>query len=296
LTVRGDNTRARAGTTPAGAAGPHSAEQELQGWLSGFNTRFDKSAADGFGAYDGSTRGFLIGVDLSVAENILVGVAGGSGSSSMDKENGASSDARTTYGAVYASVGTKDWFADTSLIFGGSSIDNTLGSVFNTTSEYDAQNMAFYVGGGKEIIGKYLIVTPQASLLANYYKQDAYDEKSTDAVARSVDSFDALYAQSSLGCSLGFYTAMGNMTLKPELRAHWLHEFNASEESLPYSLLGGTGNYTMLLQAPEEDILKIGAGLVAKMSEYLELRADLDTRWGSDYSDYTLLGSIRYQF
>ena len=298
LTVRGDSTRARMEATaaPAGAAGPYSAGQELQGWVSGFGTRFDKSAADGFGAYDGSTRGFLIGADLSVAENILVGIAGGSGNSNVDKDNGASSDAKTTYGAIYASVGTQDWFADASVIYGGSSIDSTLGTVFDTTANYDAQNMAIYFGGGKEIIGDYLIITPQASLLANYYKQDAYEEKSTTAVTRSVDSFDALYLQSSIGCNLGIYMGLGETTLKPELRAHWLHEFNASEETINYGLIGGTGNYSMLLQAPEEDILKLGVGLSAKMSEYLELRADLDTRQGSDYSDYTVLGSIRYQF
>ncbi|MCF7863190.1 MAG: autotransporter domain-containing protein, partial [Kiritimatiellales bacterium] len=297
LTMRGDNTRARmAATAPAGAAGPHSAGQELQGWIAGFGTRFNESASDGFDGYDGSTHGFLIGTDLSVAENILVGIAGGSGDSSVDKDNGASSDAKTTYGAIYASLGTKDWFVDTSLIYGSSSIDNTLGSLFDTTASYDAKNIAFFLGGGKEMIGDYLIITPQASILGNYYKQDAYEEKSTTAVGRSVDSFDTLYVQSAVGCSLGVYMGLGEMTLKPELSAHWLHEFNASNETLPYSLIGGTGTYSMELQAPEEDILKLGIGMSAKMSEYLELRADLDTRRGSDYSDYTMFGSIRYQF
>ena len=62
-------------------------------------------------------------------------------------------------------------------------------------------------------------------------------------------------------------------------------------------MIDGNGTeYNMLLQAPESDILKLGAGLAAKMTEYLELRADLDTRWSSNYSDYTLFGSLRYQF
>ena len=52
----------------------------------------------------------------------------------------------------------------------------------------------------------------------------------------------------------------------------------------------------MILQAPEEDIIKLGVGVSGKVGEYLELRADLDTRRGSNYSDYTLLGSLRYRF
>ena len=44
------------------------------------------------------------------------------------------------------------------------------------------------------------------------------------------------------------------------------------------------------------EFIKLGAGISAKVGDYLELRADLDTRQGSDYSDHTLLGSLRYQF
>jgi outer membrane autotransporter protein len=269
----------------------------MQGWVAGYNTWVDMSSDSGFDGYDGDIGGFLIGADMSVSEGILVGIAGGAGSANLDKDsNSGSTDTDTIYGSVYLSAGTKDWFAEAGLIYGDSSVDLDLGSAFNTKASYDAQNTAIYVGGGKEIIGNYLIITPYASLLANYYDQDSYREKSSDAVGREVESFDELYVQSELGCSVAFYTAMGNLTLKPELRVSWMHEFNADEEDLSYNLIGGTNPYVMTLQAPEEDIIRLGAGITAKLSEYLELRADLDTRQGSEYSDYTLLGSLRYQF
>ena len=297
LTQRSDNTRSRMGSAaPAGAEGPHEAGQELQGWIMGYGTKGSQDASGGFVGYDADFTGFVVGADLSVAENILFGLAGGSGNGSLDKDNASSTDTKTTFGAIYGSAGIDDWFMDASLLFAGSSIDSRLGSTFDTTADYDANNIAVYFGGGKEIIGEYLIMTPQASLLGNFYEQDAYREKSTTAVARDVDGFDAFYLQSSLGGSLAFYTAMGDIILKPELRAHWLHEWNASDEDLSYSLVGGADRYNMQLQAPEEDIIKIGIGSSAKIGDYLELRADLDTRFGGDYSDYTLLGSLRYQF
>ena len=300
LTQRADSTRARMGMAsangPDGAGGPHMDEQSLQGWIAGYKTWADASSDSGFDGYDGSIGGFLVGADLSVAEGILVGIAGGAGSATLDKDNGASTDTDTAFGSVYASAGTKDWFADASLILGGSSVDTTLGTTFDTTASYDARNTALYFGGGKEIIGDYLIITPQASLLGNYYKQDSYEEKSSGAVARKVDSFDTFYLKSSIGCNVGFYTTLGNVTLKPEFRAFWVHEFNAKEEDVSFQLVDGTGTYNMQLQAPESDVIKLGAGLSARIGEYLELRADLDTRRGSNYSDHTLLGSIRYQF
>jgi len=300
LTRRADSTRARMGMAsvsgPDGAGGPHAEGQPFQGWIAGYKTWANKSADSGFDGYDGSIGGFLVGADISVAQGILMGIAGGQGTSTLDKDNGASSDTDSVFGSVYLSAGTKDWFADASLIYGGSSIDTALGSTFDTTASYDAQNTAIYFGGGKEITGNYLIITPHASLLANYYKQDGYEEKSSNAVGRQVDSFDALYLQSDLGCKVGFYAAMGNLTLKPEFRASWMHEFNAQDENVSFNLIGGTNPYVMTLQAKEEDIIKLGAGLSAKIGEYLELRADLDTRRGSNYSDHTLLGSLRYQF
>ena len=53
--------------------------RNLQGWISAFGTRGSKDSADGFNGYDANLSGFMIGADLAVSENILFGVAGGSG-------------------------------------------------------------------------------------------------------------------------------------------------------------------------------------------------------------------------
>ncbi|WP_372798371.1 autotransporter domain-containing protein, partial [Pontiella sp.] len=294
LFMRADTTRSRA--VPQGTAGPHEAGQSLQGWISAFGSWGDKSAADGFNGYDTSLSGFMVGADLSVAENVLVGIAGGKGGASVDKDNGASADTKSIYAALYSSVGTQDWFGDFSLIYANSSVDADLDQYFGTQAEYDAQNVAFSIGAGKEMIGQYLIFTPQVSFLGNLYFQDEYTETSSGAVTREVDSFNAFYLQSAVGGSAAMYLGMGDVTLKPEFRIHWMHEWLGDDESLDYKLSGGSNNYNLQLQAPEKDIFKIGIGSSAKFGEYLELRADLDTRFGKDYSDFTLLGSLRYQF
>ena len=112
-------------------------------------------------------------------------------------------------------MGTKDWFVDASLIYGSSDVDTRMGTTFDTTSDFSARNVAFYVGGGKEIKTDYFIITPQLSMLANSYSQDAYTEKASNAVGRNIDSFDAFYFQSSLGCSLGMYMGSEEFTFKP---------------------------------------------------------------------------------
>jgi len=303
ITMRTDNTRARQGMAssqmdfdkPEAANGPHQSDQEFQGWITAYGSKGTMSATDGYYGYDASLSGFLIGADAAITENWLIGMAGGSGSSSTDKSD-ARMDTKTIYGTGYASVGTKDWFADMGFIYGNSDVDATLGTAFDTAASYSSQNFALFAGGGKEIAGDYLIFTPELSFLGNFYMQKAYDETSSNAVGRQVDRVNTFNLQSTLGTSMAMYLGMGKVTMKPELRAFWLHEWAGDEERADYSLIGGTGSYSMLLQAPEKDILKLGIGTSAKWGDYLELRADLDTRLGSDYRDYTLLGSLRYQF
>ncbi|MEI6891794.1 MAG: autotransporter outer membrane beta-barrel domain-containing protein [Pontiella sp.] len=298
LTMRADNTRARAraaSTTPAGVDGPHAIDQKFQGWISAFNTWGDLNADDGFDGYEANISGFMVGADLSVAKNILLGLAGGSSSATVDQDAGSTSDIDSIYAAIYASIVTDNWFGDVEFIYANSSIDSRLDPNVDTTAEYDANNIAFMLGGGKEFIGQYFTITPYASLLGNIYSQDSYTEQSS-SVGRNVDSFSNFNLQSSLGGSAAMYLGLGKVTFKPEVSLTWLHEWLGEEEEIDYQLIGGTDSYTMQLQAPKKDIIKLGIGSSAKLGEYLELRADLDTRFGSNYRDYTLRGSIRYQF
>jgi uncharacterized protein with beta-barrel porin domain len=293
LHVRGDSTRKRkANADTEAAAGPHSSGQSLEGWLTAYGAWGDRDAGGGYKSYNSDIKGFILGADFSVAPNLLVGVAGGTANSTTSG-HGTSGDADSRLFALYGSMGTEDWFFDGSFVYGNSSIKNRLGTAFNTTSSYSAKNMAFYLGGGKEFIGNYLILTPKASLLMNLYDQDGYTEESS-GVGRSVDGFDALYLQSSIGVDAAFYIAMGNATLKPNIRLHWLHEFNADEESVNYRLINGT--YNVQMQAPESDLIQLGAGIAAQLSEYFQVRVDLDLRQGTEYSDHRLSGTLRYEF
>ena len=304
LTRRVDSTRSRIGlasaesVSPSGAEGPHVKDQELQGWITKYKSWISQSSTGGYDGYDGSVNGFMLGADFTVGDGLLLGFAGGAGSASIGKDNGGGTDTDTTFGSVYASTGTKDWFADASLILGMSSVDTTLGSTFDTTGAFDARNVAVYFGGGKEIIGQYLVFTPQASLLANYYAQDGYTESSTTAVARQIGSASTFYLQSSLGCNVaGYHRISDETTMKGEARAFWMHEFNAREEDLDYRLVGGNSQYyTLQMQAPESDVIKIGFGISMIFEDSAEFRVDLDSSMAGSYTDHTLSGTFRVRF
>lgn len=285
-----------AGYAMIGAEPDTNAYQQLQGWVRGFGSLAARDAQDAFYGYDASTYGTAAGFDLIVRDRLLFGVAGGYGTSDVEKDNGATGDAVSRFAAFYASVAGDQWFADGGLIYADSSVDQDLGDVFGTTAAYDARNIAAHFMVGRETAGRYLIVTPQAGLLVNYYDQDAYTEESSAALPRTVDAFDQLYLQSSLGGKIGMYALLGEIPLRTELRLHWLHEFNAEEEDVIASIGGDPQQLTLTMQAPEKDVFRIGAGAAVQLSEYLEFRIDVNAAGSGDYSQYDCSGTLRYQF
>ncbi len=283
------------GYSTIGAPPASNQYQEVHGWMQGFGSWADKDEDGAYYGYDASTYGTVVGFDLLVNEHVLFGVAGGYSTSDVDKDNGATGEADSQYGAVYGSVAGEEWFFDGGLIFGRSSIDQDLNDVFDTTASYDAKNIAVRLGVGREMVGQYFIVTPQVGVLANYYDQDAYTEEST-TTPRDVDGFDELYIQSSVGGNVGMYMSWGDLTVRSEVRAHWLHEFNADEEDVNYTMAGNPQQLIMTMQAREEDVIRIGAGVAVQLSEYLELRMDANAGSSGDYNQFDLSGTLRYQF
>jgi outer membrane autotransporter protein len=190
---------------------------------------------------------------------------------------------------LYASWGTVSWFGDLNLGYGRSSISDTSGTIFDTKADYSANQLGFHLGGGKEMVFRddRLFVTPTAAFSGYYYLQDSYVETSTTAVPRRVDEYDYLSLQSDLGLKVSYTSNRRRSVLVPEVHANWLHEFNADEQRIDYSLVGGTGRYSFGMHAPLEDIFEAGTGVswwvYNRERKAFEWYAGLDGRFGDGY-------------
>jgi len=281
---------------PAGAFGPHFYSEQVQGWIKGFGSLGERDRSDALAGYEQTTYGMLVGVDKSYGD-LLAGIAGGRVKSDIDQDDGDVSEATTGFGMLYASWGTISWFGDFNIGYGRSSIDDRSGTAFDTTAAYDADLLGFYLGGGNETAFRddRVFVTPSAALSGSYYLQESYIERSTTAVPRRVDEFDYLSLQSELGLKASFMHDLRRSVLVPEAHVNWMHEFNADEERVGYSLVGGTGGYSYNMQAPVEDFYEFGIGLSWWMynreRKVFEWYIGLDQRIGDGYSETT--GSLR---
>ncbi|MEN8255907.1 MAG: autotransporter domain-containing protein [Verrucomicrobiota bacterium] len=285
---------------PRGARGPapHDEEQDLQPWIKVYGAMGNRDQGGAFNnGYDLQSYGTVLGVDRSFG-TWLFGLAGGYAGSFIEGNNGDESDASTSYGIVYASYGVEDWFADLVASHGLTSMDNTSGTDFDTTSTVDASQSILYIGLGSEVLGddNISLVRPLVGLQISQFDQDAYTEESTTAVGKDVDAFTRRSYLSILGAEIVLPKAGRKVALETQLRAYWLHEFNSDDEIVDYTLVGSSQPGQFMLRAPDSDVAQLGIGVSAKWMSGLQLRADLDGQISDSFYSATLSGSLLYEF
>jgi T5SS/PEP-CTERM-associated repeat protein len=280
---------------PLGAAGPHKAGQGWSPWAKGYGSKGRAQQKDQFSAYDARTYGGVFGVDRSFGA-ILGGIAAGYSNSTVDQDDGDNSEVNTYYGSLYASAGVRRWYVDMSLSYGRSSIDTYSGTGLGTTAGFNANDVAGYIGVGRQARHMRWSVTPQAAVIAGYYAQDSYSESSVLAVPTAVDAYDRWSVQSSLGLAIAYEQPFKHLVVKPELRVAWLHEFNTDEQDVNYQLIGGTAGNTFSVRSPDEDVVELGASLELLFADRLKLSMDLESQLSEFYEGYTVSGRIAFEF
>ena len=147
-------------------------------------------------------------------------------------------------------------------------------------------------------------------MLTTYYDRDSYTDKPTDLSEgdwpeKVFDAYDQWSYLSSLGATLSmiqqFESFSTEMEFRPEVRAHWLHEFNAQMDNESYMMEQTTIPYTpegAILQARDENLIKLGAGLRFSSwnSNKLEFGLDLDLVFGEDYEAYIGSAKLLHRF
>lgn len=280
----------RSKNAPEGVAGPYSADRGMRGWIKTYGSWAERSSHGGFSGYDHDVYGTIVGIDQPL-DTALVGVAGGYAHSRIDQDDNDRSEAKTGYAVVYASFGTEDWFGDVNLAYGRSSVEDRSGTVFGAEADYKASNYALYLGGGKEMQSRdgLFVFTPEASLLMSYYSQEDYTEEAGVGVVREVEWYEHHSAVSMLGATVAMQLEQGDLVFEPETYLRWMHEFNADEERLDFTLLNGLGGkYSSVMPAAEEDMLEAGAGLSCIFKNEATLSLGVSWRIGEDYDAYSV--------
>ncbi|VGO16121.1 hypothetical protein PDESU_04711 [Pontiella desulfatans] len=258
---------------------------------------------DYFSGYDATVAGAILGMDKRL-NNMMFGLAGGYAHTMLEGNRDNDGTANTVHGVGYFSAMLNDLYLDANVNYAFSGVETTTMDDFGYSGEYDANTLSFYLGGGYglSMLQDKLLLTPEASLLMTYYNREAYTETSDIAGSdtafpdKNYDSYDQWSQLMSIGATLSMVQQIesfsSELEIQPELRAHWLHEFNAQMDDETYT--GGAA----ILQAREEDLVRLGAGIRFSKwdNDNTEFGLDVDGVLGSDYDAVIVSGKIMHRF
>jgi outer membrane autotransporter protein len=135
------------------------------------------------------------------------------------------------------------------------------------------------------------MLTPEAALSVDYFNQDSYSDG-----YRDIDATDRWSYQSRLGVALSVKKRVGDVVIKPELHAYWLHEFNEVSSQVGYSQVGGTERYAFSVQGPGADVVDAGVGLSTLLTDRVALTLGVDGQFSDSYEAVRVSGRLSIDF
>ena len=249
-------------------------EQRFTVWVNGggsYAKGRDSATNPGYDAYGyNGTLGF----DYLFSPQALVGVLVGYSNTQSDSNlSGTENDNDSILGAVYAAGSTEGFFYSGMVGYGvdGYSfkrrVDLGGGAVSDYQAKPDGNSWMGYLEVGYEWHPEDWTFGPTLSLQYIRGEIDGYTETGTGAFGLTVDdqTFESL--TSTLGWRVGKVVHWEAMTILPEVRVGWIHEFeNSSHDITSMMSVPGAGKFTVKGANPTNNYANLGASVGMALS------------------------------
>ena len=207
----------------------------------------EKSAGDHLG-FQANAAGVQVGVDSPVADGCIVGIGGGYDQAHLDTADLFSVGQIDTFRVgPYITCFNDEWFSDACLT--GGFHQNDLGRTVSVggvdyvaRGRYSADDLSFYIDGGRDYRWQSYTFSPLLSLQYIYYRQDGIEETGGDGAGLAVDPRSDHSLRSRVGAQVTRLCQWGAVKIVPELYAGWAHEYLA-DAPLEARFLGGTAPF-----------------------------------------------------
>lgn len=279
-------------------------------WMNG---AYSFSEADDAGTTLTSTKSNMLslfmGVDYAVSREFAVGLFAGYTGGRTKFEDGGRTEIQSRNVGVYLTGAKTSSFGSlyyTALAaFGFEEYDFSrkisVGALSSTAkaSPDGWQGIVSLEGGYEWKLDKFSM-GPNLSLRYVSNNVDGYTESSSDAWARQETddvSYDSL--QSSIGWRIAYRADFETVSLLPEVRVSWNHEFIGTDESFDARLaMAGADFYSCEINSTGDDFATVGAGLTVMLGEVTTVSFDYDVQFLRDDADpvHTIGAMLRTRF
>jgi outer membrane autotransporter protein len=263
--------------------------------------RYNRYGSDGgyFAARE-NLYGLLLGVERTTTSGLTLGIAASISESRLEaRDSHDDNETESQQGYLYAAW--RDPHRS-----GGLHLDAVLGGGLSrfdtdrtipfagrrTRSEHDGTLIGAGIGGGYAVTAGGWILDPTIGLSFVHLREESFRESGADSANLKIAARDNDSLQSLLGLQLRRPVQWSTLTLEPELRMEWHHEFNRKTESLQARLTGG-GNW---FAAPGRDLAGDGVQLGASLTAHLNHTVSAMLDYGCDLQSHGAVGhALRLQ-
>jgi len=254
--------------------------------------------------YNTEAGGFLAGADYRWSESFVTGLYAGYQGLYAKYSNGGTATINSVQFGGYASYDNGGFYAD-GMVGGGysayavrrpiqfSTVDRT------ATSRPDGGQLTTYLGLGYDWEAGNFTIGPILSGQYTYVGIAPFTENGAGALDLNVGQQNGNSLRTSLGGRIAYTWKLTNsITLIPEGRMFWQHEFLQNPRNIGASLDGGNGDsFGYTTSTPDRDAVFAGAGVIAQFgpnwNAYFYYNADFGRQ---DFVSHAISAGLNFKF
>jgi outer membrane autotransporter protein len=248
--------------------------------------------------YDFDTSGITVGADRRINDHLVIGVLGSYANSEASLVNNGSIDIESYRGAVYATAYSNGFYVDALLGAGKNDYETKRSSMFDyANGSLDGWELNALINTGYDFHAGQWTLSPMASLAYTQVNINSFTETDSLTPLSFPDQHqDSL--RSNLGARIAYTAIVGGMTITPQVRLSWQHEFLDSTQSIDSQFASGSSPmFTVDGPGMDRDRALISAGVSVQITPCLCIYGFYDGQLGSsNYSSNTVSAGLKFDF
>jgi outer membrane autotransporter protein len=194
--------------------------------------------------YDMTTAGFTLGVDYKVTPHFVIGLAAGYDNSSADLAEGGRMTVDGGKFALYSSYFTGGFYADAAVQGGYNSYETSRSALEGTArGSTDGGEFSAIFGTGYDFKKGGLSFGPTANFGYTYLGLGSFTERGSLApLSFGNQHQDSI--TSTFGAKASYDWKVGGVTVRPEVRVGWQHEYGDSTAGIAARFAGGSSDFS----------------------------------------------------